>query len=481
MVYRIVKFLRECSLGARPNCPLAIKEICMNKKMRYCFLLVIFLGVLVQDIFAKGIYVKTTEIENVDKKNDTNLGKQKKKGFNQLVEKNFSYEVNDAYQPYIQLSVNKLYNDKLDKASFGTSVGLFIPVWQSPPSYLVFIYPRFFKHPGEAREGNVHLGYRYLSSNNENLYGIYGSYDWNQGRLGNNFNQLTFGVETWCKKVFIGGRYYQPIGKTERLIDIANGTYAYEGGYIWAKGGYTRNEIALPGGDIELGYEVTKGFIGYIGGYYFDKQHAKTIYGPQVRLVYNWEFTRNKRILGVFDKLSLEAGLRRDEPRGTNLYLRVNLMIGLTPEKRTPEGVARHMVDLIQRDAVVLQVVKREQAPFILAKIQSTTPLSPLSGRPGVTEAQDSRVGGVTSQIGRQDVTAAQDSRVGGVTSQIGRPDVTAAQDFRVVEAPAPSSDRAGVTPAQDSRADRDTSQIGKPGITAAQDFRVIVKVLPIV
>ncbi|MBU0744122.1 MAG: hypothetical protein KKE11_01965, partial [Gammaproteobacteria bacterium] len=58
-----------------------------------------------------------------------------------------------------------------------------------------------------------------------------------------------------------------------------------------------------------------------------------------------------KKILGIFDKLGLEAGVQRDKPRGTTWYLSANFRIGAMPGKNSDlDGVARHMVDLVRRD-----------------------------------------------------------------------------------------------------------------------------------
>ncbi len=262
------------------------------------------------------------------------------------------------YLPYFQVGGVGFYN--ADKVTTGASLDLFAPLWQPSPANLVFTHLRFFDRFGRTVEGNIHVGYRHLSLEKEYLYGIYGAFDWKKSRLGHNFNQLTLGVESWFQKIFFGGNVYYPIGNLSRFVEIVN-----ERGDIidstdsnqkklWLTGDL-KEEKALGGADFEFGYEFTKGLVGYVGGYYFARKDVNTIYGPKARLTYDWTLENGKRILGVFDKLGLEAGIQRDKPRGTTGYFGVNFRFDLLPDGTSNlQGVARHMVDLVRRDVDIV-------------------------------------------------------------------------------------------------------------------------------
>jgi hypothetical protein len=106
--------------------------------------------------------------------------------------------------------------------------------------------------------------------------------------------------------------------------------------------------------DLELGYEVIKGLVGYVGGYYFDAKDAHTIAGPRARFTYDFTRDNGKRILDIFDKVGIEARIQRDKPRDIVGYVGINLRIGLTSKENNLEGVARHMVDLVRRDVDIV-------------------------------------------------------------------------------------------------------------------------------
>ncbi len=257
------------------------------------------------------------------------------------------------YLPYLQVGGYRFFN--LNTAKAATGGDMFVPLWQSPEN-LVFTHLRLFDRTGKPFEGNAHFGYRHLAPEREHLYGIYGAFDRKRTDFGNYFNQLTFGVEGWFRNLFIGGNYYQPIGETSRLIGLTDVTAELDRiqNNIWINRS-NLYEKSMGGGDAEVGYELVKGLVGYIGGYYFSAKDTTSICGPKARFTYDWSLDNGKRIFGVFDKLGLETGVQKDNPRGTTYYLNANIRMGLLPSKDgNLQGAARHMADLVRRDVDIV-------------------------------------------------------------------------------------------------------------------------------
>ena len=276
----------------------------------------------------------------------------------------------NTYSSYLQVGGTRFFNVKSSDSS-AAGLDFFIPLWQSPMQ-LIFTDIRFYDRSGKALEGNVHLGYRQLSSKKQYLYGIYGAFDRKRSDLGHYFNQLTFGGELWLGKLFVGANFYQPIGEKTKLISKTpesaeavpiNSMYKS----IWITED-RREEKAMRGADAEVGYEIINGLIGYIGGYYFKAKKVNSIYGPRIKLSYDFSLENGGRILGIFDKFGLEAGIQRDKPRGTTTYLSANFRIGLSSNKNSSlQGIARHMVDLVHRDVDIVSnnSRKKERNPYV--------------------------------------------------------------------------------------------------------------------
>lgn len=253
------------------------------------------------------------------------------------------------YLPYIQAEGYRLFNVASSKAAIGTN--LFIPIWQEH-SNLVFTDLRIFDPSGKAFAGHIQLGYRHLTQDNHNLYGIYGSFDRKRSSLNNYFNQITLGGEIWLDRWFIGGNVYKPIGTNSRDTShsiVDNGTFITTS---------KKHEEALPGIDAEIGYDFTQNITGYAGGYYFSGKDNGVKYGPKARITYDLSLD-NGRILGIFDKIGFEAGVKHDKPIGTVCYLSTNVRVGWLPKDKTElQGVVRHMVDPIRRNADIATITR---------------------------------------------------------------------------------------------------------------------------
>ena len=263
-----------------------------------------------------------------------------------------------SYLPYMQVGGARFLN--VDSSKWAAGVDLFIPLWQAAPSHLVFTDARFYDRTGKPFEGNIHVGYRYLSKDETRLHGVYGAFDRKRTAFGNYFNQLTLGIENWFERLFVGANFYQPIGARLKYTGF---TEIFELGDV-NKGMYIENVLVTPdyrgekamgGSDAEVGYEIIKGLTAYAGGYYFKATDMPTVFGPKARLTYDYSLNDGKRILGVFDKLGLETGIQRDKPRGTVGYVGLNFRVGMAPHKSSSlQGVSRHMTDLVRRDIDVV-------------------------------------------------------------------------------------------------------------------------------
>ena len=253
-------------------------------------------------------------------------------------------QVKTRYESYLQWGGSGYFNKD---SHFALEYNLFLPLVQTEEgNHLFFNQLRMFDRNGKSFEGNLHLGYRYYEPSQEWLYGLYAGYDRKRSSHGNYFNQLMFGVENWRKSLFLGGNVYLPVGTNARELSEAEVSASYDRGNIWLEVEKQR-ELALGGGDIELGYELKEGLIGYIGGYYFAGQGSR-IRGPRIRLNYEW-FPHLKRP-GILDKLGLEVGIQRDEVRGTVYSFSINARFGLAMNYLKRQGVIKHMGDLLRRD-----------------------------------------------------------------------------------------------------------------------------------
>ncbi|EKE01812.1 MAG: hypothetical protein ACD_21C00049G0002 [uncultured bacterium] len=130
----------------------------------------------------------------------------------------------------------------------------------------------------------------------------------------------------------------------------------------------------MPGVDAEVGYELRDGLVGYVGGYYFGANNVSTVCGPRARVTYDWSLASGRRILGVFDKVGLEAGVQNDKPRGTIAYLSANVRVGWLPQKHEVlQGVSRHMVDPVRRDIDIVSGDNTTQTTYDPIVVKTTT------------------------------------------------------------------------------------------------------------
>lgn len=263
----------------------------------------------------------------------------------------------NKYLPYFDFGGFKHFNQESGAASI---YDLFIPLLQKD-NQLLFADLRIFDRSGGSAEGNLHFGYRKLYPNTQQLFGIYGAFDYRRSPSRNSFRQLTLGLEYWYDKWFVGGNIYKPIGQTKKLVNSEREIDRQTGRAIATIRGY---EKALSGIDAELGYAITDNFTSYAGGYYFAGGDADTVAGPKVRLAYDYKKATG-RILGVLDEVSIEAGIQRDNLRKCTAYVGIKFKVGLSNFEKNSNlfGFERHMVELVRRDPdiIVTKVTKPDK------------------------------------------------------------------------------------------------------------------------
>ncbi len=251
----------------------------------------------------------------------------------------------NKYQPYFELGGAKYFNQHSNVAGI---YDLFIPLLQTEDQ-LVFTDLRVFDRSGSAFEGNVHLGYRKLFLDKKQLIGVYAAFDRKRSEHRNWFSQITIGGEYWYDQWFIGGNFYQSVGKNKR---VASQEYTelprVVSRTIFTSKEYERSQVGIDG---EVGYAFTDNLTGYIGGYYFHAHDTDTTAGPKARVTYSYN-QEHGRILGVLDGISIEAGVQHDQPRGNTAYIGIKFKVGLTNIDRNSNlfGFERHMTDLVRRD-----------------------------------------------------------------------------------------------------------------------------------
>jgi hypothetical protein len=137
-----------------------------------------------------------------------------------------------------------------------------------------------------------------------------------------------------------------------------NTSYRYNIAYEQGK------ERAMPGGDAEIGYDITPHFTLYGGGYYFDHADAKSIAGPKLRATYTFYRPQAHRLLKLFDRIRLEGLISHDSVRGTSWMAGLRFRFGLSHHSNPTAGVIRHMTDPIRRDLNVVSEDFNNPAEF---------------------------------------------------------------------------------------------------------------------
>ena len=168
------------------------------KRTTACVVIITFATSLISPTFASINYSKEQlkqQSKNKEKVNDSNNAKSRPVNLSTDIKKSFDnnrylnvrsqdlkspkkeykfLSPNNIYQPYFELGGAKYFNQAAAAAGI---YDLFIPLYQQTENHLLFTNLRIFDRSGNAFEGNVHIGYRRLYPNSEQMVGVYGSFD----------------------------------------------------------------------------------------------------------------------------------------------------------------------------------------------------------------------------------------------------------------------------------------------------------------
>lgn len=262
------------------------------------------------------------------------------------------------YYPYIQARGTHYFG----KPNFNlASTEVFIPLWQKPTE-LIFTNIWLQSLKNLNYEGNISIGYRHIAEEHQTLLGIYGAFDYKKLETGKYFNHLIIGLEYWKNSWFLGGDFYQAIGKNKSLIRHSTNLNEYL--------------IALSGLDARIGKELSKNLTLFAGGYYFRNQEIRSIYGPKLSLIYDWP------IDVFFDKIILDTSLQYDKVRGIYCSLGVAARIGLSPKQYPLTGVSRHMLDSVLKEQNLITTLKQETEPIVKKDKKIEQPVLPKPPKP---------------------------------------------------------------------------------------------------
>jgi hypothetical protein len=237
------------------------------------------------------------------------------------------------------------------ESSFGGIEG-FVPLSQTPGQDLAFLQGRALLSTEDARlGGNVVLGYRTYSRQNNRTWGGYVSYDIRD--TGNStFNQVGLGLESLGDSIDFRANGYIPVGDTRRQTgesSFSNTSFTpqaptFQGNYL-AIGSLNqltevnrRFEAAMSGFDAEVGGKLarlgeTGTLRGYGGLYYYGGPGTTGVVGVRGRLE-----------VRPSDNFQLGLSVQRDDKFGTNLVFSVATNFpGTRPRgaRRQDEVVAR--------------------------------------------------------------------------------------------------------------------------------------------
>lgn len=259
------------------------------------------------------------------------------------------------YKPYV--SVGGYYFSETPRSA--VSVDLFYPFYQKA-NCMFYVDARGLDKSRKAWEGNLGLGYRMLYPTEQRIVGAYAFFDRKRSPLGHYFSQATLGGEFWQGQWSVGGNVYIPFGTTKYAQSSLNQAQL-------TGTGLTRNisynfgrDVAYAGVDVLAGYEWKPGFIGYIGGYYFNRSDYPKVTGPMARVVYHFKRAGGKKVLAVFSRVNLLAEYQHDDERKNlwTLGVKADISIGRNAMARSPmySGVARHMDEQVIRDIDVISL-----------------------------------------------------------------------------------------------------------------------------
>lgn len=198
--------------------------------------------------------------------------------------------------------------------------------------HLVFADARFFTSNDFDFGGNAGVGYRYLQSDWDRVFGINFYYD-NDQTTGRMFQQVGFGLESYGEYLDVRSNFYFPVGETERILGQSLVNARFVGAQILFDRIRKIGE-AMPGADVEAGVRLYGDFardhnLRLYGGYYH-------FAGSTLDDVNGWRI----RFEGSFnDYMTAQTEYTNDNAFGSNVIVGGAIQFsGGSPRERTRSG-----------------------------------------------------------------------------------------------------------------------------------------------
>lgn len=252
---------------------------------------------------------------------------------------------------------------------------LFVPLLQDA-RMLVFGNLRLRMDDHSGREGNLGLGVRQMTDSDFNLGG-YVYLDRRRSEMGNRFNQVTLGAEALGRDWDLRGNVYLPTGSRVRDLGLTGTSTAAQAGNTVVVTTLAREERALKGFDVEVGYRVPlwaadadRQLRVYAGGYRFSDSVAR-VAGPRVRAelaLYDLP------VLGHGAQLLLGAEFQKDSARRDHGFVSVRLRVPLGGKEAARSAITfqeRRMTAPVVRDVDI--VTRTVDAPWRPALMESAS------------------------------------------------------------------------------------------------------------
>lgn len=199
---------------------------------------------------------------------------------------------------------------------------------------------RLMGDDGDNREGNLGIGYRELTK--QSVLGAHAWIDRRRTENGNNFHQLTLGVEALGDTIDVRANTYIQLNnsKTKVTPNIGNSTpYLAGSGLFFDTNGFIIEE-PQDGFDAEIGYRlpVLQKYIDatrvYAGGYHFFGKLTEDVTGFRIR--------GEAQVNSIF---SVGARFQHDDPRGSQGFLEATLRFPFSSKKTFQNDGLRSRLD----------------------------------------------------------------------------------------------------------------------------------------
>ncbi|PQO40842.1 inverse autotransporter beta domain-containing protein [Blastopirellula marina] len=243
---------------------------------------------------------------------------------------------------------------------------LFLPLAQTSNS-LLFADIRAQLDDSQNYEGNWGLGGRFLREDGW-IYGGYGYYDSRWTTHGNQFNQMTLGIEAMSVMYEVRMNGYLPdtnVHYFEGSGGTGPATATLVGNQLFVVTPGNQFEVAYYGADVEAGALLMSWgenqdieWRGFAGAYHFDSDEAEAITGPRLRTELR---LFDLKSLGEGSRVTLGAEYQWDEVRDDQYFLSANVRIPFGPGSRKLNPLQRRMVDRVVRDVDIVSNVGGSQ------------------------------------------------------------------------------------------------------------------------